>query len=134
MSCHSGKRGMTMVVVTHEMGFGGAAADRKSFLWIKDRKSKDTTPEQLFTHRPTRELASSSAASSVTNDQGQSGQHQAMCCPDCNRAGWGAPRNHHHRGLPAPLAGAGPRFQAARCNETSSRSFHAPYSDEWHPP
>ncbi|MBE7557046.1 MAG: amino acid ABC transporter ATP-binding protein [Anaerolineales bacterium] len=43
------KEGMTMVVVTHEMGFARNAADRIIFM---DEGSvvEDTTPEQLFTH------------------------------------------------------------------------------------
>jgi ABC-type polar amino acid transport system ATPase subunit len=43
------KEGMTMVVVTHEMGFARNAADRIIFM---DEGSvvEDTSPEQLFTH------------------------------------------------------------------------------------
>jgi polar amino acid transport system ATP-binding protein len=43
------KEGMTMVVVTHEMGFARAAADRIIFM---DEGSivEDTTPHGLFTN------------------------------------------------------------------------------------
>jgi ABC-type polar amino acid transport system ATPase subunit len=39
--------GITMVVVTHEMGFARAAADRVVFM-DQGRKVVETTPEQLF--------------------------------------------------------------------------------------
>jgi len=41
------KEGMTMVVVTHEMGFARAAADRVIFM-DKGEKLVETTPEGLF--------------------------------------------------------------------------------------
>ncbi len=41
------KEGMTMVVVTHEMGFARAAADRVIFM-DKGEKLAETTPEALF--------------------------------------------------------------------------------------
>ncbi|MEO8394175.1 MAG: amino acid ABC transporter ATP-binding protein, partial [Chloroflexota bacterium] len=41
------KEGMTMVVVTHEMGFARAAADRVVFM-DKGEKLVETTPEGLF--------------------------------------------------------------------------------------
>ena len=41
------KEGMTMVVVTHEMGFARAAADRVVFM-DKGEKLVETTPEALF--------------------------------------------------------------------------------------
>jgi polar amino acid transport system ATP-binding protein len=41
------KEGMTMVVVTHEMGFARAAADRVIFM-DKGEKIEETTPEDLF--------------------------------------------------------------------------------------
>ena len=44
------KEGMTMVVVTHEMGFARAAADRVIFM-DKGEKLVETTPEGLF-HNP----------------------------------------------------------------------------------
>lgn len=40
--------GMTMVVVTHEMGFAKAAADRMYFM-DEGRVIEETTPEELFT-------------------------------------------------------------------------------------
>lgn len=43
------KEGMTMVVVTHEMGFARAAADRVVFL-DKGEKLEETTPLDLFTN------------------------------------------------------------------------------------
>ncbi|MCK6625008.1 MAG: amino acid ABC transporter ATP-binding protein [Anaerolineae bacterium] len=47
------KEGMTMVVVTHEMGFARNAADRVIFM-DEGRIVEDATPEQLFT-RPQHE-------------------------------------------------------------------------------
>ncbi|GAB4450509.1 MAG: amino acid ABC transporter ATP-binding protein [Anaerolineae bacterium] len=47
------KEGMTMVVVTHEMGFARNAADRVIFM-DEGRIVEDATPEQLFT-RPRHE-------------------------------------------------------------------------------
>ncbi len=47
------KEGMTMVVVTHEMGFARAAADRVVFM-DKGEKLVETTPEGLF-HNPEHE-------------------------------------------------------------------------------
>jgi polar amino acid transport system ATP-binding protein len=41
------KEGMTMVVVTHEMGFARAAADRVIFM-DKGEKLAETTPKDLF--------------------------------------------------------------------------------------
>ncbi len=41
------KEGMTMVVVTHEMGFARAAADRVIFM-DKGEKLAETTPQDLF--------------------------------------------------------------------------------------
>ncbi len=41
------KEGMTMVVVTHEMGFARAAADRVIFM-DKGEKLSETTPEGIF--------------------------------------------------------------------------------------
>jgi len=43
------KEGMTMVVVSHEMGFVKAAADRMVFI-DEGRIVEETTPEQLFTN------------------------------------------------------------------------------------
>jgi polar amino acid transport system ATP-binding protein len=43
------QEGMTMVVVTHEMGFARNAADRVIFM-DEGRIVEDATPEQLFTH------------------------------------------------------------------------------------
>lgn len=54
------KEGMTMVVVTHEMGFARAAADRIVFM-DQGQKIEDTTPEQLFNspaHERTRQFLS----------------------------------------------------------------------------
>jgi ABC-type polar amino acid transport system ATPase subunit len=54
------KEGMTMVVVTHEMGFARAAADRIVFM-DQGQKIEDTTPEQLFSspaHERTRQFLS----------------------------------------------------------------------------
>ena len=42
------EEGMTMVVVTHEMGFARAAADRIIFM-DEGEKIEETTPEKLFT-------------------------------------------------------------------------------------
>ena len=42
------KEGMTMVVVTHEMGFARRAADRVVFM-AEGRILEDTTPEEFFT-------------------------------------------------------------------------------------
>jgi polar amino acid transport system ATP-binding protein len=42
------REGMTMVVVSHEMGFVRAAADRIIFM-DEGRVVEDTTPEGLFT-------------------------------------------------------------------------------------
>lgn len=47
------KEGMTMVVVTHEMGFARAAADRVVFMDMGE-KLVETTPESLF-HNPEHE-------------------------------------------------------------------------------
>ncbi len=47
------KEGMTMVCVTHEMGFARAAADRAVFM-DKGEKIVETTPEDLF-HNPEHE-------------------------------------------------------------------------------
>ncbi len=41
------KEGMTMVVVTHEMGFARAAADRVVFM-DQGMKLAETTPQALF--------------------------------------------------------------------------------------
>ncbi len=43
------EEGMTMVVVTHEMGFARRAADRVIFM-DDGRIVEDTTPERFFTH------------------------------------------------------------------------------------
>ncbi|NWG15979.1 MAG: amino acid ABC transporter ATP-binding protein [Chloroflexi bacterium] len=43
------KEGMTMAVVTHEMGFARAAADRVVFM-DKGEKLEETTPSDLFTN------------------------------------------------------------------------------------
>ncbi len=43
------KEGMTMVVVSHEMGFARAAANRIVFM-DEGNIIEDTSPEQLFTH------------------------------------------------------------------------------------
>lgn len=43
------KEGMTMVVVTHEMGFARNAADRIIFM-DQGEKVEETTPDQLFTN------------------------------------------------------------------------------------
>ena len=43
------QEGMTMVVVSHEMGFARAAADRIVFM-DAGALIEDTTPEDLFTH------------------------------------------------------------------------------------
>jgi ABC-type polar amino acid transport system ATPase subunit len=54
------KEGMTMVVVTHEMGFAKAAADRIVFMDFGE-KIEETTPEKLFTapeHDRTRKFLS----------------------------------------------------------------------------
>ena len=54
------KEGMTMVVVTHEMGFARAAADRIVFM-DQGQKIEDTTPEVLFNspaHERTRQFLS----------------------------------------------------------------------------
>ena len=47
-SLYLAKEGMTMVVVSHEMGFVRAAADRIVFM-DEGRVVEDTTPEGLFT-------------------------------------------------------------------------------------
>jgi ABC-type polar amino acid transport system ATPase subunit len=41
------REGMTMVVVTHEMGFARAAADRVIFM-DQGEKIEDTTPQRMF--------------------------------------------------------------------------------------
>ncbi len=54
------KEGMTMLVVTHEMGFARAAANRIIFM-DEGRKIEETTPEKLFTapeHDRTRQFLS----------------------------------------------------------------------------
>lgn len=54
------REGMTMVVVTHEMGFARAAADRIIFM-DNGEKIEDTTPEKLFNapeHDRTRQFLS----------------------------------------------------------------------------
>ncbi len=54
------KEGMTMVVVTHEMGFARAAADRIVFM-DNGEKIEETTPEKLFSapeHDRTRQFLS----------------------------------------------------------------------------
>jgi glutamate transport system ATP-binding protein len=43
------KDGMTMVVVTHEMGFARKAADRVLFM-ADGRIEEEATPEQFFTN------------------------------------------------------------------------------------
>jgi polar amino acid transport system ATP-binding protein len=43
------KEGMTMVVVTHEMGFARNAADRIIFM-DEGKIVEDTTPDELFTN------------------------------------------------------------------------------------
>ncbi|MFC1959415.1 amino acid ABC transporter ATP-binding protein [Chloroflexota bacterium] len=54
------KEGMTMIVVTHEMGFARAAADRIVFMDFGE-KIEETTPEKLFSapeHERTRQFLS----------------------------------------------------------------------------
>jgi glutamate transport system ATP-binding protein len=41
--------GMTMIVVTHEMGFARTAADRVAFM-ADGQLVEEATPEQFFTH------------------------------------------------------------------------------------
>lgn len=43
------KGGMTMIVVTHEMGFARTAADRVLFM-ADGRIVEENTPEEFFTH------------------------------------------------------------------------------------
>ena len=43
------KDGMTMIVVTHEMGFARKAADRVVFM-ADGRIVEEATPEEFFTH------------------------------------------------------------------------------------
>ncbi|MDJ0111123.1 glutamate ABC transporter ATP-binding protein GluA, partial [Rhodococcus erythropolis] len=43
------KEGMTMLVVTHEMGFARKAGDRVLFM-ADGQVVEDTTPEEFFTH------------------------------------------------------------------------------------
>ena len=43
------KEGMTMVVVTHEMGFARRAADRVVFM-ADGEIVEESTPEEFFTH------------------------------------------------------------------------------------
>jgi glutamate transport system ATP-binding protein len=43
------KEGMTMIVVTHEMGFARKAADRVVFM-ADGQIVEDATPEEFFTH------------------------------------------------------------------------------------
>jgi len=43
------KEGMTMIVVTHEMGFARKAADRVVFM-ADGQIVEDTTPEEFFTN------------------------------------------------------------------------------------
>jgi len=43
------KEGMTMVVVSHEMGFAPRCRATASFSWTKARSSKKAPPEVLFT-------------------------------------------------------------------------------------
>jgi glutamate transport system ATP-binding protein len=43
------KEGMTMIVVTHEMGFARKAADRVVFM-ADGQIVEDATPEQFFTN------------------------------------------------------------------------------------
>jgi glutamate transport system ATP-binding protein len=43
------KQGMTMVVVTHEMGFARTAADRVVFM-ADGRIVEENTPEEFFDH------------------------------------------------------------------------------------
>ena len=42
------KEGMTMVVVTHEMGFAREVGNRSSFLWQTERLLVDGTPTEIF--------------------------------------------------------------------------------------
>ena len=46
------REGMTMIVVTHEMGFARKAADRVVFL-ADGRILEQNTPEEFFTHPQT---------------------------------------------------------------------------------
>ena len=66
------KEGMTMVVVSHEMGFARNAADRIIFM-DEGQIVEETTPEQLFTaprEERTREFLSKISALKVTGAPG----------------------------------------------------------------